>query len=70
MPPDPDDTVPDGSEIRLLQRLSGASLCHCRLQPGCTSVAVRHLTVEELWYVTAGTGAVYLSFEGVAEEGK
>ncbi len=56
---DPDVFAPDGSEIRLLPALARGSMVHCRLQPGQTSLAVRHRTVEELWYVIAGRGELW-----------
>jgi mannose-6-phosphate isomerase-like protein (cupin superfamily) len=55
----PDVFAPDGSEIRLLPVLAGGSMVHCRLQPGQISLAVRHRTVEELWYVIAGRGELW-----------
>ncbi len=57
--PDADDLAPDGSEIRLLPPMRGASLCHCTLPPGGTSKAVAHRTIEELWYFLNGQGLVW-----------
>ena len=54
-----DCLAPDGSEIRLLLSLKGGGLCHCTLIPGKTSVAVRHKTVEEMWYFLEGRGEVW-----------
>ena len=54
-----DYLAPDGSEIRLLAKGSGGSLCQCRLPPGSTSAAVSHKTVEELWYFISGSGQVW-----------
>jgi mannose-6-phosphate isomerase-like protein (cupin superfamily) len=54
-----DAIAPDGSEIRLLPRLAGGSMVHCTLAPGQTSLAVRHRTVEEIWYVVSGRGQVW-----------
>ena len=56
----PEDFVlaPDGSEIRPLLELAGGSMAHCTLPPGAVALAVRHATVEELWYVLEGTGEV------------
>lgn len=51
--------APDGSEIRLLPTAKGGSMVHCRLQPGGCSLAVTHRTVEELWYVLAGSGEIW-----------
>lgn len=51
--------APDGSEIRLLPSMGGGGLCHCTLGPGKISKAVRHKTVEEIWYVIEGKGQVW-----------
>ena len=51
--------APDGSEIRELVRTDAASLAHCTLPPGAVSRAVRHRTVEELWYVLSGRGEIW-----------
>src|SRR3954452_19078679 len=55
-PPDPDATAPDDSAVRLLVALDGGSMAHFELAAGQTSVAVRHRTVEELWYFVGGPG--------------
>ena len=34
-------------------------MVHCRLPAGAVSLAIRHLTVEELWYVLAGEGELW-----------
>lgn len=51
--------APDGSEIRLLHSLAGASVVHCALPVGRVSIPVRHRTVEEVWYFLAGEGQVW-----------
>lgn len=51
--------APDGSEIRTLLDLSGGSMVHCTLPAGQTTLAVRHRTVEELWYILSGTGELW-----------
>ena len=57
----PDALAPDGSEIRYLVLDAGrASLVEVTLQLGRVSRPVRHRTVEEIWYVLAGTGKVWL----------
>ena len=53
-PLEPDVVAPDGSEVRLLLGLKGGSLAHFQLSPGEVSVAVRHRTVEEIWFFLAG----------------
>ncbi len=54
-----DVLAPDGSEVRLLGALQGGSMIHCRLPVGGVSKAVRHRTVEELWYCLSGQGEVW-----------
>jgi mannose-6-phosphate isomerase-like protein (cupin superfamily) len=56
-----DVIAPDGSEIRELLMLKGGSMAHCALPEGAVSVAVRHRTVEEIWYVLQGRGEVWRS---------
>ena len=51
--------APDGSEIRELVTVRGGSMVHCRLPSGATSMAVKHLTVEEVWYFIQGRGQVW-----------
>ena len=61
--PHPDATAPDGSEIRLLlDSRHGAvrsSLVEVTLGPGEITRPVWHRTVEEIWYVLEGEGAVW-----------
>lgn len=59
LPELPDVTAPDGSDVRVLLRLAGGGLAHFQLAPGETSTAVRHRTVEEIWYVTEGEGEMW-----------
>ncbi len=51
--------APDGSEIRLLHSLAGASVVHCALPVGGVSTPVKHRTVEEIWVFLAGEGQVW-----------
>jgi mannose-6-phosphate isomerase-like protein (cupin superfamily) len=67
LPAVPDTLAPDGSEIRLLPAVAGGSMVHARLPPDGCSRAVRHRTVEELWYVVAGTGELWRARDGRAE---
>jgi mannose-6-phosphate isomerase-like protein (cupin superfamily) len=57
--PDYDDLAPDGSEIRLLVSVRGGSMVHCTLRPGQVTQAVRHRSVEEVWYCLTGSGQVW-----------
>lgn len=59
LPEDIDYLAPDGSEIRLLPSVDAGGLAHCTLPPGNTTAAVRHRTVEEVWYVLSGEGELW-----------
>lgn len=59
LPLDPTVTAPDGSDVRVLLRLSGGSMAHFQLAAGAVSKAVRHRTVEEIWYVLGGSGQMW-----------
>lgn len=63
-----DTLAPDGSEIRLLVEGSRGSMVHCTLLPGRTSLAVRHQTVEEVWYILQGVGQLWRAYSGEEEE--
>jgi mannose-6-phosphate isomerase-like protein (cupin superfamily) len=65
----PDYLAPDGSEIRLLLDCQSGGVSHCTLPPGATSSAVRHKTVEEVWYVLRGEGEIWRG-QNRDEEGK
>lgn len=54
-----DVLAPDGSEIRLLVEVAGGSMVHCTLPPGKVTQAVRHRTVEEVWFFLSGQGEVW-----------
>jgi mannose-6-phosphate isomerase-like protein (cupin superfamily) len=54
-----DALAPDGSEIRTLLELAGASMVHCQLPVGTVTQAVKHRSVEELWYVLSGKGEIW-----------
>ena len=57
--------APDSSEIRLLPEMDCGGLSHCLLPPGKTSIAVRHKTVNEIWYCLSGEGEIWQSHNGV-----
>ena len=59
LPADPTVTAPDGSDVRVLLRLSGGSMAHFQLAAGAVSKALRHRTVEEIWYVLGGHGQMW-----------
>jgi mannose-6-phosphate isomerase-like protein (cupin superfamily) len=54
-----DGIAPDGTALRLLVALKDGSMAHFELPAGAVSYAVRHRTVEELWYVVAGRGLLW-----------
>ncbi len=60
-----DVLAPDGSEVRVLLARAGGSMAHFRLPPGQVSRAVRHRTVEEIWYILSGSGEMWRSDAGV-----
>ncbi len=51
--------APDGSEVRPLLDLRRGGLGHCTLPPNAVSQAVRHRTIEEIWYFIKGQGQVW-----------
>jgi mannose-6-phosphate isomerase-like protein (cupin superfamily) len=59
LPSEADAVAPDGSDVRVLLGLTGGSLAHFELSPGDTSLAVRHKTVEEIWFFTSGNGEMW-----------
>ena len=61
LPAEPDVVAPDGSDVRILAGASRGSGAHFSLRPGAVSAAVRHRTVEEIWFVLAGAGVMWLS---------
>ena len=64
LPARADATAPDGTAVRLLLSLQRGSLAHFELPAGAVSHAVTHKTVEELWYVVAGRGALWRRSQG------
>jgi mannose-6-phosphate isomerase-like protein (cupin superfamily) len=59
LPAEPDAIAPDGSAVRVLLALGRGSMAHFELAAGETSAAVRHRTVEELWYFVGGRGEMW-----------
>ena len=59
LPPDVDVLAPDGSEVRVLLSLSRGSMAHFLLPSGQVSRAVRHRSVEEIWYILSGHGEMW-----------
>jgi len=54
-----DAIAPDGSEVRLLSATADGSMAMFTLPPGAVARAVAHRTVEEIWYVVAGSGRLW-----------
>jgi mannose-6-phosphate isomerase-like protein (cupin superfamily) len=59
LPASPDAVAPDGSDVRVLLQVRGGGLAHFELAAGQTSVAVRHRSVEEVWYFLRGMGEMW-----------
>jgi mannose-6-phosphate isomerase-like protein (cupin superfamily) len=57
--PNPDVVAPDGSDVRALLQLPRGGLAQFTLAAGQTSVAIRHRTVEEIWYVLSGRAEMW-----------
>lgn len=66
LPTLPDVTAPDGSDVRILLTLQGGSLAHFELAAGRVSRAIRHKTVEEIWYILGGEGQLWRELNGEA----
>jgi mannose-6-phosphate isomerase-like protein (cupin superfamily) len=67
LPEHPDAIAPDGSEVRILLGVRGGGMAHFSLGPGETSVAVRHRTVEEVWFFLSGRGEMWRRAAGGEE---
>ena len=67
LPAERDVEAPDGSDVRVLLRLDGGSMAHFELGPGRVSRAVAHRSVEEIWFVLAGSGEMWRK-QGSREE--
>ncbi|MEZ4508030.1 MAG: cupin domain-containing protein [Thermomicrobiales bacterium] len=51
--------APDTSEIRVLLRNEHASMAHGTLPVGGMSLAIKHKTVHEIWYILGGEGELW-----------
>ncbi|MEV5378913.1 hypothetical protein B7P34_05395 [Streptosporangium nondiastaticum] len=61
-------TAPDGATVRPLCSLPGtASSAQFELGPQQVSKAVSHVSVEEIWFITAGTGEMWRRQRGREE---
>jgi mannose-6-phosphate isomerase-like protein (cupin superfamily) len=61
LPADRTAAAPDGSDVRVLLRLEPGGMAHFELAPSRLSKAVRHRTVEEIWYFVGGRGEMWRS---------
>jgi mannose-6-phosphate isomerase-like protein (cupin superfamily) len=59
LPAEVSELAPDTSEIRLLLTNSHASMTHGSFPPGGISLAIRHKTVHEIWYILGGEGELW-----------
>jgi mannose-6-phosphate isomerase-like protein (cupin superfamily) len=59
LPETADVVAPDGSDVRVLLRTGRGSMAHFELAAGRSSDAIRHRTVDEIWYVLSGTGEMW-----------
>ncbi|MBX5453445.1 MAG: cupin domain-containing protein [Acidobacteriia bacterium] len=64
---DADVIAPDGSEVRILAAASRGSMAHFTLPPGAVSKAIRHRTVEEIWFILAGRGRMWRAGDDAEE---
>ncbi|MCF3102159.1 cupin domain-containing protein [Streptomyces roseoverticillatus] len=61
-------TAPDGATVRPLSSLPGtASSAQFELGPQQVSKAVSHASVEEIWFITAGSGEMWRRQHGREE---
>ena len=61
LPAAPMTIAPDGSDVRVLLAVEAGGMAHFELGPGRVSTAVRHRTVEEIWYIVGGRGEMWRS---------
>jgi len=54
-----DAVAPDGSDVRVLLEVGRGGMAHFELGPGETAVAIKHRTVEEIWYFLTGRGQMW-----------
>lgn len=64
LPAEPDATAPDGSSVRVLLASPKGGMAQFEFPPSNTTPAVRHKTVDELWYFVTGRGQMWLSNGG------
>ena len=67
LPAVPDIVAPDGSDVRVLLSTARGGMAHFELAGGRASDAIRHLTVDEIWFVLSGRGEMWRSGNGREE---
>lgn len=67
LPENPTVMAPDGSDVRVLAGLGRGSMAHFELAPGRCSAAVKHRTVDELWFVISGEAQMWREQDGREE---
>ena len=63
LPPLPDIVAPDGSDVRVLLGTQRGGMAHFELAGGRASEAIRHRTVDEIWFVLSGRGEMWRSWK-------
>jgi mannose-6-phosphate isomerase-like protein (cupin superfamily) len=56
----PEVVAPDGSAVRVLVHTGSGSMARFSLPPFAVSRAVKHRTVDEVWYFLSGRGRMWL----------
>ena len=59
-----DEIAPDGSQVRVLSRVPRGSMGHFTIPRHQTIRAVRHKTVDEIWFVLEGEGEMWREKDG------
>jgi len=55
--------APDGSIIREMPEFPAGGLSHCTVPEDMVSKAVKHRTIEEIWYCISGYGEFWRAFD-------
>jgi mannose-6-phosphate isomerase-like protein (cupin superfamily) len=61
LPSRPTATAPDGSDVRVLLSSRHGGLAHFEFPPKAISPAIRHRTVDEVWFFVHGRGRMWTS---------
>jgi mannose-6-phosphate isomerase-like protein (cupin superfamily) len=64
LPALPDVVAPDGSDVRVLLATARGGMAHFELAGGRASDAIRHGTVDEIWFVLSGKGEIWRKQNG------